>query len=76
MIALSCPRAWACIQGSPGIGINSVIKTTPDPNDFPVCKLNNNIKTKSTESNRKGQIYQRGLPAMKVIQIPVVKKKN
>lgn len=75
MIALSCPRAWAYTQGSPGSGTSSVIKT-PDPNDFPVCKLNNNIKTKSTESNRKRQIYQRGLPAIEVIQIPVVKKSS
>lgn len=61
-------------QRSPGRGISSVIKTTPDPNDFPVCKLN--IKRKSTGSNRKGQIYQRGLPVMEVLQIPAVEKKK
>lgn len=67
------PGLEQCTQGSPGTGISSVIKATPDPNDFPVCKLN--IKTKSTGSNRKGQIYQRGLPVLEVLQICCRRKK-
>lgn len=55
-MAIQCPRAWAVHIGKSGNCISSVIKRTPDPNDFPVCKLNNNMKTKSTGSNRKAQI--------------------